>query len=89
MRRNASGSNCDADRNALVCESGWRDGRSNDVDWRGGEDGPASEVGMGLSMRAMLPELGGCLLSMYLYVVVCANESGSWVKFKLILTRPR
>lgn len=58
MRRNASGSNCDADRNALVCESGLRDGRSNEVDWRGGEDGPASDDDMGLSMRAMLPEPG-------------------------------
>jgi hypothetical protein len=45
---------------------------------------------MVLSMRAMLPELGGCLLSMYLCVNVCASESESWVKFKLIrLTRPR
>jgi hypothetical protein len=87
VRRNASGSNCWADRNALVCESGWRDGRSNEVDWRGGEDGPASEDDMVLSMRAILPGTGGCLLSMYLCVNVCASESesGRWVR----LTRPR
>ena len=79
MRRNASGSNCWADRNALVCERGWRDGRSNEVDRRGGsrEDGPASEDDMGSSMRAMLSELQQCLLSMYLCVNVCANESAS------------
>jgi hypothetical protein len=67
VRRNASGSNFWADRNALVCERGWRDGRSNEVDWRGGEDGPASEDDMGSSMRAAI----GATAMPVIYVSMC------------------
>lgn len=47
-----------------MCERGWRDGRSNEVDWRGGsrEDGPASDDAEVVSIRAMLPELGSLVV---------------------------
>lgn len=54
-----------------MCESGWRDGRSNEADWRGGEDGPASDDAEVVSIRAMLPELGDAYcLGVYMYVYV-------------------